>query len=76
MYGVCLSMCTFIYQTFFLHLSVDRHFRLLPCLAYCKLCCYDHLGACIFQISAFISATHSGMGFFFLKTVILKKLEL
>ena len=35
----------FIYQ---------QTFRLLPCLGYCKQCCHEHRGACIFSNQIFL----------------------
>ena len=46
-----------IYHIFFIH-SCQWTFRLFPCLGYCKQCCYEHQGACIFL-------NYGGFFFFF-----------
>ena len=43
-----------MYHIFFIHSTVNGHLKLLPCLGYCKQCCYEHRGAWIFLDYSFI----------------------
>ena len=43
-----------VYTTLSLSIYWSWTFRLLPCLGYCKLCCYEHQGGCIFSTYGFL----------------------
>ena len=51
---VCVCLCVYIYITSSLsiHLSLDTQIASMSC--YCKQCCYEHWGACIFLNQSFI----------------------
>ena len=40
----------YVSTTSSLSIHLSMMFRLFPCLGYCKCCCYEHLGPCIFLI--------------------------
>ena len=48
---VCVCGCMYVYiKPHLLYLFICQWtFRLLPCLGYCKQCCYEYWGACIFS---------------------------
>ena len=64
----------YVYYIFFIHYSVNGH--LLPCLDYCKQCCNEHLGACIYLFGSMVFSRcmpRSGIGESCLSSVFLKE---
>ena len=61
-------MCVYIWYIYvyiishvlFIHSSLTGHLTLLPYLGYCKWCCYEHWGACIFFFGHIPSSTIAG----------------
>ena len=50
-WSICFS-CNWSYDNY-CYLIIFPELRLLRCLGYCKLCCCEHWGACIFSIMVF-----------------------